>query len=85
MVDITILELNLEGADFTANAPGSGESASEMKGGLFSGSDDEESVAADESGGGPSPLPLVVGVAVLVLAVVAVRRLLGGEAEPVPA
>jgi len=57
-------------------------------GGFFSGSDDEsgdEDTAAGGDGGPPlKPLAVGAGLLVLVLAVVAGRRLLGGEPEPLP-
>jgi len=57
-------------------------------GGFFSGRDDESEDADEAVGGdgGPPLKPLAVGAGllVLVLAVVAGRRLLGGEPEPLP-
>jgi hypothetical protein len=72
MTKITFFELHLDGAEFTANAPGTG--ADEA---------DEADVAVgatDESGG--SPLIALLGLVVLVGVAVAVKKLLGGDSEP---
>ncbi|MFC7141958.1 hypothetical protein ACFQMA_19235 [Halosimplex aquaticum] len=77
MVDITLLEVHLDGAEFTANAPGSG---------VRSGDTDER----DESGlgggsgpdGGSNPLPTLIAFVGLVAVVVLVRRILRGSGEP---
>jgi hypothetical protein len=98
MVEITLLELNLDAEDLIANAPfssgGPGEDESDDDadagddGGLLPLSDDESGDEDQAVGGdGDPPLkPLAVGAGLLllVLAVVAGRRLLGGEPEPLP-
>jgi hypothetical protein len=75
MVEITLLELNLNAEDVTANTPFG-------TGGLEDDDDDD---------GGPvsaapnlKPVAVGAGLLALVLLVVAVRRLLGGEPEPLP-
>ena len=71
MVDITLFELHLDGAEFTANAP---------NGGLLG-----EDRASDESDSGGAPLGLVAVLALVALvgaAVVMKKR--GGSAEPSP-
>lgn len=95
MVDITLLELNLEGASFEADAPNSGASPlerSSRSGGLgrFLGggddeTDEEEGAFSTDDEGGASALPIILGLGIVVLGVFALRRLLGGEAEPIPA
>jgi MYXO-CTERM domain-containing protein len=71
MVDITLFELHLDGAEFTANAPNSG-----VEEAL-----DEESESESEGSGGP-PFGLIAALALVALvgAAVAARRL-GGEGE----
>ena len=65
MVDITLVELHLDGAEFTANAPGSGAS------------DDIETESAD---GTSPPLGVVALAALLLLTAVAVAaKKLGGD------
>jgi hypothetical protein len=71
MVDITLFELHLDGAEFTANAP---------NGGLLG-----EDGASDESDSGSAPLGLFAVLALVVLAgaAVAVKKR-GGSDEPSP-
>ena len=59
MVDVTLLELHLEDASFTANAPFSSEDDEASTGG-DSGGATEVPVGEDESSGGPSKLLLAV-------------------------
>jgi len=70
MVEITIFELNLDGAEFTANAPGSGPVEGEPAG-------------TDDTDGGGLPVGLVLAVvgAVVasVVAVVVAKKLRGDE------
>ena len=96
MVEITILELNLNAEDLIANAPFSsggwgGDANSDDAGDAedgpgvlpaFDDEDDDVGVAGD----GPNLKPVAVGAGLLalVLVVVAVRRVLGGEPEPLP-
>jgi len=80
-MEITILEVNLDNPSFSAKAPFSGErlggeSESETDDGFSTG--DAET---DESG--RSPLPFVVGLVFLVGIGLAVRRLRGGDSDPV--
>jgi hypothetical protein len=100
MVEITLFEFNIDAEDLIANAPFSsgGDEADESPGGgFFSKSDDDTGLLStgDEDGdddvgaggdGGPPLKPIAVGAGllVLVLAIVAGRRLLGGEPEPLP-
>jgi hypothetical protein len=77
--DVSIFEIHLHDASFTANAPNSGVAPS----------DDEPEVAtADTEPGGPTALPKLLalgGVALVVLVLVLLgRRLVGGESETVP-
>lgn len=77
MSELTILEIHLHDASFTANAPNSGVAPS----------DDEPEVAkADTEPDGPTALPklLALGGVVLVVLVLLGRRLVGGESETVP-
>ncbi|MFB6178765.1 MAG: hypothetical protein ABEI77_03450 [Halorientalis sp.] len=62
MVDVTLLELHLEDASFTANAPFSSESTADSEG---AGDESEQGATAvpigeDHSDGGPSKLLLAV-------------------------
>lgn len=89
MTEITFFELHLDDATF--NAPFSAaespeEIAGSSGGGLLSrgGTDDEEAGATAGEGGGPSALPVLLGLVVLALALVGVRRFVGGEPERVP-
>ena len=94
MVEITVLELNLNAEDLIANAPfssgGTGadddEDDDDPAGFLptFDDEDDEDELAAAEDGRNLKPLAVGAGLLVLVLVVVAGRRLLGGEPEPLP-
>ena len=85
MVDLTILEVHLDGAEFTANAPFSDETTSEgggSTGGVFGG-DEESETADDESSGGASPFAVVFAFVGLIVLTVVLRRVLGGSGEPV--
>jgi hypothetical protein len=95
MVEITILELNLNAEDLIANAPfssggkGNGDDEDEVDdpAGLlpaFGDDDDEGDLAAADDGRNLKPVAVGAVLLVLVLAVVAGRRLLGGEPEPLP-
>jgi hypothetical protein len=92
MVDVTLLELNLEGADFTANAPFSGKKGksganspvSKVLGRSSSSADDdaeEESHLDLDGDAGDSSSPfgplLALGAVIVVLAIV--RKLRRGE------
>jgi len=70
MVDITLFELHLDGAEFTANAPDSG---------LPGESDGEES----DSGGAPLGLFAVLALVVLVVVAVAVKKMGGSDDDAV--
>ncbi|MFB6141328.1 MAG: hypothetical protein ABEJ26_12955 [Halosimplex sp.] len=87
MAKFTFLEVHLDGADITANAPFSqGESPEDAGdlGGLSFGGDDESGEAEPTGGSdGSSPLPVVLAVVGLVLGIVVIRRILGGSGEPV--
>lgn len=81
MVNFTLIELHLDDAQLTANAPGSGGGPSLD---LLSGSEGEESgdAGSQESSGG-SKLPLLVGLVFLVaVAAVARRKMSTGDAAP---
>jgi hypothetical protein len=75
MTKITFFELHLDGAEFTANAPGNGQEETDEDG--------EAVTDTDESGA--SPLLALVGLAVLVGVAVAAKKLLGGGDELPPA
>ena len=91
MTEITVLELHLHDASFTANAPKSGVTGGESsKSGrrLLGGrnSDDESgTVAADADSGGTSPLPKLLAFGAIIVVSLLARRLMSGEKEPVPA
>ncbi|WP_255149382.1 hypothetical protein [Halorarius halobius] len=80
MVKLTFLEVHLDGAEFTANAPLSD------SGGDGDGPDIEVGEAGDEqSGGGKRWVGALVGLLFLVaVAVVAKKQLGGSDDEPVP-
>jgi len=85
MVDLTILEVHLDGAEFTANAPFSDETESTSggsTGGVF-GTEDESEMEDGESGGGAGPLSVVFAFVGLIVLTVVLRRVLGGSGEPV--
>jgi len=85
MVDLTILEVHLDSAEFTANTPFSDETTSEGGGsvsGVFGGDEDSET-ADDESSGGASPFAVVFAFVGLIVLTVVLRRVLGGSGEPV--
>jgi hypothetical protein len=66
MVDITIFELHLDGAEFTANAPGS--------------EAEEDDDVPDEDGGGlPLGLFAIAGVVAVLVAALAVKKMRGGS------
>jgi hypothetical protein len=75
MTKITFFEFHLDGAEFTANAPGSGQEEADEAG-------VETAVDSDESGAGP--LLALVGLVLLVGLVVAAKKLLGGDSELSP-
>ncbi|QPV65188.1 hypothetical protein I7X12_17850 [Halosimplex litoreum] len=86
MAKFTLLEIHLDGAEFTANAPYSeGEPDDDTGfGGLPFGEDEGDETAetaSDEDG--TNPFGIVLTFAGMILAVVALRRLLGGSGEPV--
>lgn len=96
MVEITLFEFNVDAEELIGNAPFSGSSGSDRGGtdgdddddGRFLPSldpDDEDELAATDDGGrNLKPVLVGAGLLVLVLAVVAGRRFLGGEPEPLP-
>lgn len=79
MVDITFLEVHLDSANLTANAPFSGSTDAESEG--DGGREPEvELEVEDGSGGGATLLAAVVGLVFLVVVGFLVRRYLrGGE------
>jgi hypothetical protein len=82
MAKFTLLEVHLEDASFTANAPYSGASGEEA---VEEGDETDEDAAAgaDDSGGpGKALVGLLVVVAILALAYLGSRRLGGGEDVP---
>jgi hypothetical protein len=84
MVQFTFLELHLDDASLSANTPfGSRKAADETR---AESSDLEISAGGsdDESGGGPGFLPPLVGLVVLVGLAIAVRKLVGGDADEEP-
>ena len=86
MAKFTLLEIHLDDADFTANAPYSSESADDTDGfgGLpFGGDESDETAETASDEGGVNPFGIVLTFAGMILAVVALRRLLGGSGEPV--
>ena len=80
-MEITILEVNLDQPSFSAKAPFSGEGL----GGESEGETDDAFATGDTDAdeGGRSPLPFVVGLVFLVGIGLAVRRLRGGDSDPV--
>lgn len=81
MAKFTLLEIHLDGAEFTANAPFSDSGESDDSPDIEVGE-----VGDEESSGGPSWLPAVVGLVFLVVVAVVAKKKLGGsdEDEPVP-
>lgn len=78
MARFTLLELHLDGAQFTANAPFSGEEADEGVGETIEkrfGSEPE----ADERDSGSSPMGKLLGIAAIVGVLAVVQRLLSGS------
>ncbi|MFB6173897.1 MAG: hypothetical protein ABEI39_04565 [Halobacteriales archaeon] len=82
MVEITVLEVHLDGSEFTANAPFSRGDDSDDESGVIPFGDDDESVEPSDDGGS-SLLPAVVVLVGLAVVALAVRRVLGGSGEPV--
>jgi hypothetical protein len=85
MAKFTLLEIHLDEADFTANAPYSeGGSDGEPEGfdGLPFGESGDEATETASDEGGANPFGIVLTFAGMILAVVALRRLLGGSGEP---
>ena len=70
MVDITLFELHLDGAEFTANAPGSGAELGE---------ETSESDEEDDSAGAPLGLFAVVSLVAVVVAALAAKKVRGGD------
>ncbi|WP_209452125.1 hypothetical protein [Halosimplex halophilum] len=85
MAKFTLLEVHLDGAEFTANAPYSEAEPDEGADGFgalpFGEDETDEATATDE--GGTNPFGIVLTFAGMILAVVALRRILGGSGEPV--
>ncbi|MEF8851807.1 MAG: hypothetical protein V5A44_02625 [Haloarculaceae archaeon] len=89
MVEITILEVNLDAEDLVANAPFSSggwsdDEAATAEEGFLPAPDEDDDDAGVGSGPNLKPVAVGAGLLVLVLLVVAVRRVLGGEPEPLP-
>jgi hypothetical protein len=84
MAKFTLLEVHLEDASFTANAPYSGASGEEVDSEDTESEDDSGATPADgDSGGrGKALVGLLVVVAVLALAYLGSRRLGGSEDVP---
>jgi hypothetical protein len=82
MAKFTLLEVHLEDASFTANAPYSGASGDEAVEESDE-TDEDAAAAADDSGGpGKALVGLLVVVAILALVYLGSRRLGGGEDVP---
>lgn len=79
-MDLTLFEVHLDDASFTARAPFSGSEAPESIEELES-----ASAEGDEAGGRPSLLPFVIGLAFLAGVGYLLRRRRSGNEEPVPA
>jgi len=85
MVEITLFEIHLDGAQLDANAealanaPGSGLRRLIGRDGSESASEPTDTAAGDESGRGPSLVKSVLSVLGLAVAAVAVRRALDGR------
>ncbi|MFB6151688.1 MAG: hypothetical protein ABEJ40_07775 [Haloarculaceae archaeon] len=71
MVEFTFLEVHLDGAEFTANAPFADRSEAAE-------TEEAESGVAGEDDGGFDPLPALLALGVLVLVVAVIRKLVGG-------
>jgi hypothetical protein len=95
MVEITLFEIHLDEATFTANAPFSAaestdgiddETASDLlPGGTdVADADDDDAGAPDARPGGKGPLPAILALGLVLVLVLVGRRILGGEPEPVP-
>jgi hypothetical protein len=83
MAKFTLLEVHLEDATFTANAPYSGASGEEAADEAGDEDTDDAAAGADDSGGaGKALVGLLVVVAILALAYLGSRRLGGGEDVP---
>ena len=84
MAKFTLLEVHLEDASFTANAPYSGTGGENVDDeGAEDGSDEDATAGADDSGGpGKALVGLLVVVAILALAYLGSRRLGGDEDVP---
>lgn len=78
MVNVTLFELHLEGAEFTANAPNSGQ-AEEAEGTDIEIEDDEA------TSGFPFGILAVVGVVAALASLLAAKKMLGeSEVEDTP-
>jgi hypothetical protein len=86
MAKFTLLEVHLDGAEFTANAPYSEGEPDEEPGGFeglpFGGDEGDEATETASDEGGANPFGIVLTFAGMILAVVALRRILGGSGEP---
>lgn len=71
-MDLTILEVHLDDASFSANAPFAGREDHDE-------SDSEPTGESGHAAEGRSVAPLVVGLVVLAVAALAARKLLGGD------
>ena len=80
MAKFTLLEVHLDGSEVTANAPFSTKRDAESPTESESAPVDVET-PADESDGVGGPGAVILGLVVLVVAVVVLRRLLGGDSE----
>lgn len=73
-MDLTILEVHLDDASFSANAPFAGQEEA-------GDAEPEPTADAGSAEGSRSVAPLVVGLVVLAAAALAARRLMGGDSD----
>jgi len=84
MVEFTLFEVHLDGAQLTANAPFSSANPEDAEDAdwteLEPGTDGDG--GEDGDGGGPNPLAVVFAVVTAVVLAVVIRKVLGGDESP---
>jgi hypothetical protein len=82
MASVTLVELHLEEASFSANLPFSGSDSTETDDEEATESEEEAAAGADAESGGPGKGGVLLGVLVFLVVTAAIVRYLTGEDDP---
>jgi len=81
MVELTLFEVHLDGAEFTANAPFSSADAEEADDADWEVLGGDEGGESEDAGGGPNPGKAVFAVVLAVVLAVVIKKVLGGGGD----